>query len=199
MDRLCFREALPYAQESAAAARQINDWWRVLRAECDIAEITRLLGDVPRAIALNEACLAFAREKVEPHAQWRPYWQLAKALSDAGEYDRAQAVLEECLKTPYQLMVVRVDRYTSWHGSVLDALARVASGRGEAARAARLFGAADTAFAVSGKCRGLHNAWDNAPSIAKARSALGDAGYEVAFTEGRAMTPEQAVAYALAG
>jgi len=45
----------------------------------------------------------------------------------------------------------------------------------------------------------LHNDWEYARYITKARAALGDAAYEAAYAEGRAMTPEQAVKYALNG
>lgn len=37
------------------------------------------------------------------------------------------------------------------------------------------------------------------PSAIAARSALGDAAFAAAFAEGRAMTPEQAIEYALSG
>jgi hypothetical protein len=43
----------------------------------------------------------------------------------------------------------------------------------------------------------LHNAWDNAPHIAKARAALGDAAYEAIYAEGRATTLEQVVEHVL--
>jgi hypothetical protein len=38
---------------------------------------------------------------------------------------------------------------------------------------------------------------DAEDALVRARAALGEAGFEAAFTEGRAMTVQQAVAYAL--
>jgi hypothetical protein len=45
--------------------------------------------------------------------------------------------------------------------------------------------------------RWLHNEWEFAPYIAKARIALGEEAYATAYAEGRAMTLEQAIDYAL--
>jgi non-specific serine/threonine protein kinase len=194
MGQLQFREALPYSQDAADAARQLNSTVYELEAQCFTAEITRFLGDVPRSIELNEACLAFAREKCEALDQGQPYLQLAKALNDAGEHDRAQAVLDEWIKTLHPL----VGHEVGYYAGTLDALACVASGRGDAAWAARLFGADDMICAAMGWTRWLHNDWEYGRYIAKARLALGDAAYEVAYAEGRAMTLEQAVDAALA-
>ena len=52
-------------------------------------------------------------------------------------------------------------------------------------------------LASAGVRRWLTNEWEYAPYIARARAALGDAAYDAALAEGRAMTVEQAVAYAL--
>ena len=58
-------------------------------------------------------------------------------------------------------------------------------------------GMADNMIALNGHYRRANYVWEYAPYIEKARAALGDAAYDAALAEGRAMTVEQAVAYAL--
>jgi hypothetical protein len=58
-------------------------------------------------------------------------------------------------------------------------------------------GMADNMIALNGHYRRANHVWEYAPYIEKARAALGDAAYEAALAEGRAMSVEQAVAYAL--
>jgi chorismate-pyruvate lyase len=64
-------------------------------------------------------------------------------------------------------------------------------------RCAKLNGAAERVLAARNHYRRENLDWEFAPYLAKAHSALGDAAYEAALVEGRAMSVEQAVAYAL--
>ena len=65
--------------------------------------------------------------------------------------------------------------------------------RGEAERSARLFGAAEAlGYQQAPAERALRE-----PYLAAARSRLEEAAWEAAWAEGRAMTFEEAVAYAL--
>jgi predicted ATPase/DNA-binding XRE family transcriptional regulator len=83
----------------------------------------------------------------------------------------------------------------------LEGLADVAVAQGMPARAARLLGAAEQLFEVVGARiyghrpgRPLHE-----HAVAEARARLGEHAFDAVRDEGRAMTAEQAVAYALAG
>ena len=80
---------------------------------------------------------------------------------------------------------------------IFDLMAVVASAQGKALRAAHLRGMADSMIAMNNHYRKANYIWEYAPYIAKARATLGDAAYETAYAEGRTMTVEQAVAYAL--
>ncbi len=76
-------------------------------------------------------------------------------------------------------------------------LACVAEARGEAERAARLFGACEALPEAMGI---TPEPWESAlqePYLAAARSRLDEAAWQKAWTDGRAMTLEDAVAYAL--
>src|SRR5262249_12334285 len=88
-------------------------------------------------------------------------------------------------------------------GCCLDSLAGVACTQGQPARAARLFGAGHAQRQVSHD--NLMRAWpigarsDYERDIAAARAQLDEGIFTQAWAEGRAMTLEQAVAYALEG
>ena len=119
------------------------------------------------------------------------YVYLARAVNERGDLVRAQALLEEAMGIELALGL-RSPNYM-----VIDAMAVVAAARGDAGRCARLRGAADSLMAERHHYRRANLEWEYAPYIAAARAALGDEAFEAAYSEGRAMTPEQAVEYAL--
>ena len=80
---------------------------------------------------------------------------------------------------------------------MLEALGLVAAAQGEAQRAARLWGAASAWREAIKEPLPLTYQRDYAPYIAQARTQLGEKAYESAWSEGHAMSPEQAIALAL--
>jgi hypothetical protein len=79
----------------------------------------------------------------------------------------------------------------------LEGLACISAAEGEAERAARLFGAAEALReAVGYQHTPEEDPW-RGPYLASARSRLGEEAREEALAEGRAMTLERAIAYAL--
>ena len=76
-------------------------------------------------------------------------------------------------------------------------LAGVAGFAGQPERAARLFGAAETALTAIGAQIWPSNRRDYDRNVAVVRAALEGKHFSAARAEGRAMTLEQAVAYAL--
>ena len=158
-----------------------------------ITESIRYLGDVPRAVILNESLLMFARERLAPLDLWLPILLTAKSLNDAGNYTRAQGLLDE-------LMMLLMSIFGAKHGyysNLFDTAACVASGRGDAIRAAKLLAISDVELTMMNGRRFSNNDMEIAPYIAKARAALGEEAYAAAYAEGRAMTVEQAIDYAL--
>jgi predicted ATPase/class 3 adenylate cyclase len=84
-------------------------------------------------------------------------------------------------------------------GDALANLARVALSLGNADRAARLFGAADAMYEASGTTRMRWNWPTSEEERAAVQSRLSADDFEAGRATGRAMTMEQAVAYALEG
>jgi non-specific serine/threonine protein kinase len=109
-----------------------------------------------------------------------------------GDYERATGLLEESLGLLVQLKDKRCPALC------VEGLACVASGRGQADRAARLFGAAETLRETIGVALLPAERADHERAVAAARAGVDDGAFAAAWAEGRAMTLEQAAEYALA-
>ena len=79
----------------------------------------------------------------------------------------------------------------------LEALGLVAAALGDAKRAARLWGAASVWREAINEPLSLTYQRDYAASVTQARTQLGEEVYASAWSEGHAMSPEQAIALAL--
>ncbi len=108
-----------------------------------------------------------------------------------GGHERAETSFREALA-----MSQNVGRKPSFINA-LEGMAGLAGAQGEAARAARLWGAAKASREVTGIPLPTAE-WElHEPYLAAARSRLGEAVWEEALAEGRAMSPEEVVEYAL--
>jgi DNA-binding CsgD family transcriptional regulator len=108
-----------------------------------------------------------------------------------GEPQRAKAQFEEDLTLSKELS----DRATIT--TSLEGLACVAGANGEALRAAKLFGAAEALMEATGYRFGALESDMVEPYRTSARSRLGEAGWDEALAEGRTMSMEAAIGYAL--
>lgn len=79
----------------------------------------------------------------------------------------------------------------------LAGLAAVAAVKGKPAASARLFGAVEHATEVLGAVLNASDPMDYAHNLTAARAQLDEAAWEAAWAEGRVMSFEQAIAYAL--
>jgi DNA-binding CsgD family transcriptional regulator len=181
-----YAEGLSLAQESDSA----HDRFLFL---LQWAWTSLLQGDHQRATKLTEEALELAPERGRGFMGMLP-----RALDNlgwtgllGGEPERAKVQFEENLTLSKQLD----DKGTiAWS---LEGLACVAGSNGEALRAARLFGAAEALMEATGfwlppkECAMLE------PYRASVRSRLGEAGWDEALAEGRTMSMEAAIEYAL--
>jgi predicted ATPase len=192
-ERMLFSDAANYFLACGRVAESIQSPLQMNGYTC-AAEIIRWLGDLNRSLEMLEAQVVFAREHLAPGDSILPALLLAKALTEAGDLDRAQALLNEIL---HYTLKKRLYLTTDVLPHTFDALGCVLIKRGHASKAARLFGFADAYWPLVSIRRWAHNVWEFAPFVSAARSALGDAAYDAARAEGYAMTPEQAIDYAL--
>ena len=128
---------------------------------------------------------------------------LALGLLGLGELATAQgAAAEAHLRYREGLVVAREAGYTLQIAEALVGCAGAWASLGQPVRAARLLGAADAWLAVLAVPRpstlGIDAFRTSRAAVAAARAVLGEPAFASAWTEGRALTPEQAVAEALA-
>src|SRR5215210_7492359 len=178
-------------KESLALARETGDALRVSVSLCSLGYAAVLQGDNERATALCEETLAFAREHESAGEEVVPETlvNLGLAALGQGEYDQAISSFDEALA---------ISQRAGTKASLINApegMASLASVRGEAPLAARLWGAAEAAREATGIAlppgdRALHE-----PRLASARSQLGETEWEAVLAEGWAMSPKEAAEY----
>jgi predicted ATPase/DNA-binding SARP family transcriptional activator len=148
-------------------------------------------GEVEAARCFYEESLELLRETTTVHLITYPLDGLGDLAYAQGEYGRARAFYAESLAILHQCnlrqyLAVGVER-----------LAKVAAAEGDAERAARLFGAAGALRAAVVSWSLPAEGADADRSIAAIRATLGEKMFTAAWEAGRAMSPENVVAFAL--
>jgi len=187
-----YAHAIKVMEESVALCRNAGDkWWLGASMNC-LGEIVRLQGDYKRAVALSEESLRLAREQGDTRGVAASLVNIGVVAGLQGDYGRSEALLKESLALFWQLGY-------KWRTSYcLLELGRTACGLGQFERGARLFGAVATLRQITGVGPRPSDLTEDDRAIITLRSALGDAAFAAAWAEGRAMTSEQAIEYALA-
>jgi hypothetical protein len=146
-------------------------------------------GSFDSAIAQLDEALAIARQMRHQSATGQSMSLLAEVLMRAEQLDRAKAYLLESLEN--------ARRERSWMGLIytMERLGGVASGQGDAQRAARLFGAGQALrdsinFPVAPSEAAFYQ-----PRMDAARALIGNAAFEGAWIEGQHMTVDELVDY----
>jgi tetratricopeptide (TPR) repeat protein len=153
-----------------------------------------LQGEDERADRTFEEALAAARRLKVPSLTYIALYNAAQSALARGDLEKAARMLGEGIEWSERTKDKANLAY------YLEALAVVAASRRQAERCALLLGAAEGLLEEVGARVYNYNVPD--PSLreraaAKARSALSDAAFEKAREEGRDMTLEEAIAYAL--
>ena len=137
--------------------------------------------------------MALARNRLPAGDLVSPLSLLGKAESERGNHAYAHALLNEAVQTMRAL-----NRPTGAYLEMASTLALLALLRGDSEGFARLRGAHDAHRETDYRSILLTKVQEQDElHIAKARAALGDAAYEATYAEGRAMSLEQAIDYAL--
>jgi tetratricopeptide (TPR) repeat protein len=180
-------------EESLALAREVGDTVRVGHCLSNLGFSTLMQGDYERAKALCEEALALAHESGSAGEEFALGASINMGLTalSLGEHERAMASFEVAL-----LISQDMGRKQEVIES-LEGMASLAGAIGEAIRAARLWGAAETAREVTSSAMSAGERALHEPHLAAARSRLGEVAREEALAEGRAMTLEEAAQYAL--
>jgi predicted ATPase/class 3 adenylate cyclase len=148
-------------------------------------------GDLERATATSEEAAAMFRE--QKHLSY-----LSEALDSLGwvallrgDSERARVLYAESLGLKREVG----DKLVT--PGPLEGLASVAGARGEAERAARLFGASEVLREVMGTPPEPGDSALQEPYLSAARSQLDEMSWQEVWAEGRVMTLDEAISYAL--
>jgi non-specific serine/threonine protein kinase len=158
----------------------------------NLARLAERQGDLGRARQSYDEAMAFSQARGDSHGVGNVLRALGLLACRQGDAGRGSTLLRDSLRLFHEL----ADTPCSWNGLVL--LAHAATLEGRCTRAAHLLGAAETQQRASGleplrMTREVHD-----DTVTAARSGLGEDAFAAAWEEGRAMTLDEAVAYALA-
>ena len=186
-----YERGIVYSEEATDLFLEVGDKWGAApMLGCSaVGWLNR--GEHGRAKSLAERGLALCRETGDKHGTSIALNTLAGVAQAERNYERARDLFEEGLTVSAELG----NQADVVH--CLAGLASIAAAEGTIVRAACLWGAAEALFekieAVYAYVpdRSLHR------SQVTARSLIEEAAWEAAWAEGRTMSPEQAIAYAL--
>jgi predicted ATPase/class 3 adenylate cyclase len=180
--RLLLHEAIELYQE-------LGDEDGAAKAKGDMGLVLMLKGDYRAALPLLEEFLSLARERGDTFRLADGLLRVSDAHRGLGDHDRARRGYLEALDV--------TERANTPGGvaAVLQIMASVDSDRGDHQRAMRLFGAG-MAIAESIGDTDVTTPFQFADPVGDARKAIGDEATDRALAEGRAMSRDQALAYA---
>jgi predicted ATPase/DNA-binding CsgD family transcriptional regulator len=150
-------------------------------------------GDLERAVSLHQESLAMFRELHDARGMGHCFNNLGFLALLRNDHEEAAALLRENLHLARQTDYKLATQY-SFLG-----LGFVADTWDDPVRAARLWGATEAMEETFGiKITPIaRSAMDYEARVANARSRAGEKAFDTAWTEGRNMTPEAAIEYAL--
>ncbi len=184
-------QAAVYNEQILAFSRQLRDKTGIAMGLTNAGIIAQSHGDWAHTVELYAESLALYREVGDKAITIETLHDLGGAVLHQGDVLRAAACFAEGLALSRELG----DR--SGIALSLAGMAGVASVQGYPERSAQLFGTAEALFAsMSLVVAPVHRAeYDRNHEIARAQ--LGEDAFAAAWEAGRAMTIEQAIAYAL--
>jgi tetratricopeptide (TPR) repeat protein len=153
-----------------------------------LGAIRRHQGRLVEAHALLEESLALGQGQWAPSERFMRQTELARVLTQQGQLAAAGALYQQ----NYALLPSGGGK--ALIATYLEGLAALQTSMGTPEAAARLWGAAEALREAIGAPMYPVDHAEYAPLIAAARAQLGETAFAAAWTEGRSMTPEQALA-----
>jgi predicted ATPase/transcriptional regulator with XRE-family HTH domain/Tfp pilus assembly protein PilF len=178
-------------EESLGLWRELEDAYGMALSLHNLGETARFDRDYATAQPLYEQSLALYREIGFQQGVANMLNNLGHVAHHQQDLERAKALFNESLSMRREVGEKR---------SILEclaALAGVALSQGQPERAVRLLGATDAMLETTGAPLYPVDAIDYERTLSASKHQLREKEWETAWAEGRAMTVEQAVAYAL--
>src|SRR5918997_140629 len=194
MHRRDFEEATSRFEEALILLRRAGEEQTVPLVLVWLGNVSLAQENRERATRMFEEALALARQRTDRLATNIALYNLAQLALTRADLGVTARLLKEGLTSSRQMGDQANLSY------FLEGLAVIAGARGEAERAVRMLGAAAVTMEEAGAPVYNYYTPDRVlyeRIVAAARSRLGEAAWKAGWDEGRAMTPEQAVEYAL--
>ena len=179
-------------EESLAQSQALGERQSMAYALGSLGIVASGQEDFAAAYTYYEACLSLLREVGDKYGIAITFKNLADVAYAQGDVAAARMRYIDSLEQYREL------GHQRGIAGCLEGLAAGAGAEGQPRRAAWLFGAAEARRDASGAPLQPGDRLTYSRDIAAARAQLDDATWEVAWAEGRAMSLEQVVAYALA-
>ena len=178
-------------EESLALFREIGDKLSISNALYCLGNVADALCDYAAAHSLYEESLALYRKLGDKRGISNALNNLGNVFMKQGDYAEARALYEESLALYRKLGDKRGSAYS------LEAFADLAWAQEPSARAPLLWGAAEALREGIGAPLPPSERTRYDQQVAQVRSVIGEDAFAAAWAEGRAMTLEQVVKYAL--
>jgi non-specific serine/threonine protein kinase len=183
--------ARSFQERSLTLFQKLEDKWGIAFTLTNLGNVSAMQGDYEKARALHGESLRRFREMGDRRGSAYALNNQATLMYRQGDYAAAWENHAESLKIRRELADRRGIAFS------LEGIAILAAARQRVERAARLFGAARALRKTIGLPLAPVDRADYEHGLALARAGLREEAFEQAWSEGRAMTWEQAVAYAL--
>jgi len=191
LDQGDYAAARAYQEEALVIQRQIGDRRGIALSLNNLGHAVLEQGDDGLAKTLLEESLAIRRELGDLQGIADSLTNLGIVARAQGDHNVARKLFEESLAIRRELGDKR------GIANSLDGFASLAASEGQPAQAARLWGATEALREAIGAPMPPGERGRYEVRVVTAREALGETVFTVAREEGRAMTLEQAVDYAL--
>ena len=178
-------------QKSLEISQDLEDAEGIALSLLYLGRAAYILGDHARSYTLLEESLVVFKDSGDSRGVAEALLELGRVARAQGDSARALALCRE------SLVLSRKLANNSHIAFCLTTLAGVIQAAGDVAQAARLFGAAETLLGSLDAVLDPGGSLSYPSDLGAARTELGEPAFEKARDEGRAMTVEQAVAYAL--
>jgi tetratricopeptide (TPR) repeat protein len=185
--------AVPLLEESLGLFRELQERWAIEAGLLDLAWAAVDQRRYEDAMRLGEDNLALAEESGRR-------WEIARCSSLLGFTEQRLGNVNRAA-TWYRtgLASNREEAPAFWVAGCLLGIAGLSLAQGQISRATRLLSSIDSLFGTEGPHLSFSQRGDFQRHLAAARTALGEEAFAAAWEAGRAMSLEDAVAFALEG
>jgi predicted ATPase/DNA-binding CsgD family transcriptional regulator len=178
----------PLIEESLELSQEVGFKEGIAASHCLSAQLALSQGNLSAATVLAKQGVALYKEIGHRHGVAKSLAVLGKIVAVEGDYEAAHMLLVQCLEITNELG-------ETWVAAVyLMELGEIVAAQGQLVWAAQLWGASEMLREVTGIPIPRNLLADYKRSVSSVCSDLGEKKFTAAWTQGRSLTPEQALA-----